>query len=171
MGIGKKRLKWERENDVFKVVSIIPRSVLLYRVRKSETRHLVRFMRSLKFFFKNFLCFIIYGQKTLLAQVKWGRRLRRLGRRRRRRRKRVVSGFIIQRSRIPIGSASALGSRVSATWQKYQQTKDAFAWVSKIEVSVPHKSSQAWHGLSSWCFVLFSCFLKRFQYSNRRDYT
>lgn len=37
-----------------------------------------------------------------------------------------------------------------------QQTGDAFAWVSKIELLVPHRPSQVWHGLSGLSFVLFS---------------
>lgn len=37
-----------------------------------------------------------------------------------------------------------------------QQTGDAFARVSKIELLVPHRPSQAWHGLSGLSFVLFS---------------
>ena len=37
-----------------------------------------------------------------------------------------------------------------------QQTGDAFPWASKIEALVSRRSSQAWHGLSSRCFVLFS---------------
>ena len=37
-----------------------------------------------------------------------------------------------------------------------QQTGDAFAWVSKVKVLVSHRSFQAWHGLSSRSFVLFS---------------
>ena len=37
-----------------------------------------------------------------------------------------------------------------------QRTGDILAGGSKIKVLVPHGSSQAWHGLSSRCFMLFS---------------
>ena len=119
MGMGEKRLKWERENDVFKVVSIIPRSVTVIPCQEIRDTEFSVFIRSLNFFFKKFLCFIAMAKMQDVPLIpghkpSWHKFSGEGGG--------VIersAGFITQRSRIPmtipIGSASALGSRVSAT--------------------------------------------------------